>query len=221
MRILEITVGQEPRMTPVRLATAIDPVRTLPFQPDTSSARPHPDSDGARVLTRDGGVRLRDGATGALIATLVEGSAPVGAPLVSAGFLADGRIVVGEPAGTRVVFRVFAPDGTPLGDMTVDQVPMGLAVGLEVAPGRVALSSGSWHQRTTLIVDVDEQRVVETLPPGTRPLGGYRRPEEEAGTPHTQLFVEGGSVVRRDLVTGERRVVAGPGAQTGERINVH
>jgi hypothetical protein len=220
MRILEIAVGREPRMTRVRLAAAIDPARTLPFQPETSSARPYPDSDGARVLTRDGGVRLRDGATGALIATLVEGSAPVGAPRVSAGFLADGRIVVGEPAGTRFVLRVFTPDGTPLGDTTVDRVPMGLAVGPEVAPGRVAVSFGSWHQRTTLIVDIDVQRVLETLPPGQRPLSGYRRLEVEDKTRSTQLFEEDGSVVWRDLVTGERRVVVGPGTQPGERINV-
>ncbi len=71
----------------------------------------------------------------------------------------------------------------------------------------------------TLVVDVDQGRVVETLPalhelgtpwmssPGTAP-GRTRR-----------FFVQDAAIVRRDFTTGEERLVAGEGASPGERLS--
>jgi hypothetical protein len=209
MRVLEVAVDREPRLTTFPLAVALDPVRAWPI----------PDATGARILTRDGGLRLRDGATGALLATLVETAAPV-----PAAFVADGRIVVGEGVGARTLLHVFAPDGTPPADgsVSLDRVPMGLSVGPEMAPGRVAVFFAPLHfHADAVIFDLDERRVVETLSEG-RPLwGGWLRPEGlGAGTetPKAQLFMEGDDVVRLDVATGERRIVAGPDARPGGRI---
>ena len=177
IRALDIVPGGEVRTTTAPLEAALDPVRGWP----------HivlPDADGRRILTRDGGVRLRDGETGALLATLVEGSAPV-SPAV---FLADGRIVVGEAEGARTVLHVFAADGTTLTDVVLDRVASGLGVGPEVAPGRVAV-----HFMTGgggVVVDAGEGRVVGDLPgghgvPGFWMLDGpAQAPGAEAPTVH-------------------------------------
>jgi hypothetical protein len=99
---------------------------------------------------------------------------------------------------------------------------MGLSVGPEMAPGRVAVFFAPLHfHADAVIFDLDERRVVETLS-GGRPLwGGWLRPEGlGAGTetPKAQLFMEGDDVVRLDVATGERRIVAGPDARPGGRI---
>ncbi|MCG6919718.1 MAG: hypothetical protein LJF15_01350 [Acidobacteria bacterium] len=209
MRVLEVAVDREPRLTAFPLAVALDPQYAWPI----------PDATGARILTRDGGLRLRDGATGALLATLVETAAPG-----AAAFVADGRIVVGEASGAQTLIHVFAPDGTPLGEgsASLDRVPMGLSVGPEMAPGQVAVFFAPLpFQADALIFDIDEGRVVETLSEG-RPLGGgrLRPPTPGTGTmrPWARLFMEGDDVVRLDVATGERRVVAGPDARPGGRI---
>ena len=208
MRIFDVAVGEEPRSTFAPLETVVDSVRSWPHLV-------RPDARGHRVLTQDGGLRLRDGATGTLIAILHEGPIPA-----SAVFLSDGRVVVGAATGRRTSLRVFSPDGAPAGEVILDRVASGLGVGVEVAPGRVAVglrqASGSAE---TLVVDVDEGRVVETLPA----LGQLWSPWMASPSPAPGLtrhfFVEDGAIVRRDFTNGETRVVAGEGASPGERLS--
>jgi hypothetical protein len=228
MRILEISLDGEHRTTAVPLAAPVDPVRAWPHLV-------HPDTSGRRLLTRDGGLRLRDGETGALLATLV-GDLSGSRAVYSAGpspvgmFLADGRIVVAEPVEVHTVLHVFDAQGEPLDEITLDHIPAGLAVGPEVAPGRVAIRFGyaltgpeTRSSAETVVVDLDTRRVVETLP-GRQPLGGFfwlgtpaHAPGAAAPTLHLLVTPEA-SVVRRDFASGDERVVAGPGARPGERI---
>lgn len=178
------------------------------------------DATGRRVLTGDAGWHLRDGATGSLLATLAESS-----DRVLATIAADGRILLAEGAGARTTLRVFSPDGVVLGDSLIDLVPAGLGLGPEVSPSRVAVHGGaSFADGETLVYDLTEQRVVEALP-GLRPIGagwGFESspPPSRATASHVHFFVGGGNLVRIDFATGARRVVAGPGAQPGERISL-
>jgi len=185
------------------------------------------DTGGQRILTFDGGLRLRDGASGELIATLAEGEGRL-----SVRFLADGRIVVGSGLdGTgaslpQASLRTFDRAGAPLGEMRLDLPPGGLSVGPEVAPGRVAVSSlrASFIPADTLVVDVGEGRVVERLS-GLWPATGFfwnvSAVSGDVGPTSAHFFrdVEG-RVLRIDFATGERKTVAGPGAPPGERISV-
>jgi hypothetical protein len=215
MRLLELGAERGTRTWDVALAAPLDPVRAGP-------AFAQPDASGRRFLSRDGGVRLRDGATGRLLATLVETTAPV-----SAAFLADGRIVVGEAAGARVKLHVFSDEGTPLREAMLELSPARLGVGPEVAPGRIAVHSGvgfGSHSGASLIFDVSDGRVVETLlemRPVPRPWF-VEPPARPPGTgPSTvHFFVRGGALVRVDFATGERHVVAGPGAPDTGRLPV-
>jgi hypothetical protein len=185
-----------------------------------------PDAEGQRILTRDTGIRLRDGATGALVATLAEGTGSF-----TGLFLADGRIVVAggapttEPGPPRTLLRVFDRAGAPLGELRLDLTPGGLRVGPEVAPGRVAVSSfrGAGRPEDSVLVDLGEGRVVEQIT-GLWALGNHRW-DVSAGSPaeatRVHLFRDAaGRVVRIDFATGERKVVAGPGAQAGKRFSV-
>jgi hypothetical protein len=184
------------------------------------------DADGRRILTVDAGLHLRDGATGELVATLVEG-----AGRLSAVFLADGRIVVGDgPVGAnetglpRALMRFFDRSGARLGETRLELQPTGLGVGPELAPGRVAVSSfrAPFLVEDTLVVDVREGRIVERLP-GLRPAIGLWDVSSwaPAGALVTSVHffrdVEG-RVLRIDFSSGERRVVAGLGAPAGERM---
>jgi hypothetical protein len=185
-----------------------------------------PDAGGRRIVTRDAGLHLRDGATGALVATVAED-----AHSHSVLFLADGRIAVTgagstrEPGPPRTLLRVFDPAGAPLGELRLDLPPGGVRVGPEVAAGRVAISSfpGTLAAADTLIVDVGEGRVVERLS-GLWPAVGFLADVSSvvpagAGVPTAHLFRDTeGRLIRIDFATGERRVVAGPGAPAGERL---
>lgn len=185
-----------------------------------------PDAGGERIVTVDAGLHLRDGTTGELVATLVEGAGSL-----SVLFLADGRIVVGDgrisanEAGLpRALMRFFDRSGARLGETRLDLQPSGLSVGPEVAPGRVAVSSfrAPFLSEDTVIVDVGEGRVVERLP-GLRPAIGFWDVSSEvpagAGVTSVHFFRDlEGRVLRLDFATGERRVVAGPGAPRGERL---
>jgi hypothetical protein len=182
------------------------------------------DASGKRLLTSDGGVRLRDGATGDLIATLTEGDSRL-----PALFLADGRVVVGSganaPNDPRAKLLVFAPHGVKMQQATLELWPWGLSVGPEVAPGRVAVSSfrSSYLPQDTVVVDVGDGRVVERLS-GLRPaIGFWMVPAVPAdATPTTVHFFRdaGGRVVRIDFASGERKVVTGPGVPSGDRLRV-
>ncbi len=213
MRILDVVVGREARTATVALAAPLDPVRAWP-------AFARPNASGARFLTLDDGVRLRDGETGTLLATLVEG-----AGTYQTAFAADGRIVVGEGLGARVVLHVFAPDGTALGDITLERASAGLGVGPEVAPGHVAVHCGGLtDDYETVVVDLSEGRVTESLP-DLRPRRAYWMldsplvgPGDDVFTVHFLFRAKDGAVVRRDFATGEERVVAGAGAPVGKRL---
>jgi len=182
------------------------------------------DAAGKRLLTSDGGVRLRDGATGELIATLAEGDSRL-----PALFLADGRIVVGGPgAGAntpKAQLLVFAPDGTKLREWPLELWPWGLAVGPEVAPGHVAVSSfrSPYLAEDSLVVDMGDGRVVQRLA-GLRPAMMFWMvsavPANAAVTTAHFFRDADGRVVRVDFATGERKVVAGPGAPAGERLSL-
>jgi hypothetical protein len=185
-----------------------------------------PDATGERILTLDGGVRLRDGASGALIASLAEGDGR--APAV---FLSDGRVVVAggaDPSAKppRATVQAFDRDGLRLAEVPVDLWPWGLTVGPEVAAGRVAASSfrSPYLAEDTLIVDVGAGQVVERLS-GLRPAVGFlwnvSAVPVDAGPTTVHFFrdVEG-RVIRIDFATGDRKVVAGPGAPAASRLRL-
>jgi hypothetical protein len=189
-----------------------------------------PDAGGERIVTVDGGLHLRDGATGELRATLAETQGGWGR--LSVLFLADGRIVTSganqpAPAPPRALVRVFSDAGAPLGETPVDLWPSGITIGPEVAPGRVVVSSfrAPFLPEDTLLADVGERRVVERIP-GLRPAIGFWNVSAAvpagAVVPSVHFFRDAeGRVIRIDFATGERRVVAGPGAPRGGRLSLH
>jgi hypothetical protein len=180
-------------------------------------------ADGSRIVTFDGGARLRVGATGALLATLAESPRSV-----EAAFLADGLVVVAEPdpAGEPgAILRVFDRDGARLGESRLDEPAFGLSLGAEVAPGRILVSSRSgFAGARTAVLDVTSGGIVQRLdglvpaPPfwfGPAATG----PGADSGP--VQFLTDGsGGVVRYDFASGARRTVAGPGAPRGERIRM-
>jgi hypothetical protein len=184
-----------------------------------------PDAAGRRIVTMDGGLHLRDGGTGELRARLAEA-----AGRFSVLFLADGRLLAGGPSGSEpgrpgALVRAFDGAGTPLGETRLDLSPWGLAIGPEVVPGRVAVSSfrAAFLPEDTLLLDVGEGRVVDRLS-GLRPAVGFWNVSsavpEGATVPGVHFFRDSeGRVIRIDFATGERKVVAGPGAPRGERVN--
>jgi len=222
MRIVELGTDGHARAVTFPIATALDPVMA-------AWRGVVPDAGGQRILTRDGGLHLRDGATGEFLATLAGGRE---GEVRSALFLADGRIVVGgardgtEANASQANLEVFDRAGAKLGETGLDLPPWGLSVGPEVAPGRVAVSSfrSPYLSEDTVVVDVGENGVVERLS-GLRPAMGFfgsaSAVPADAGPTSVHFFrdVEG-RVIRIDFATGERKVVAGPGAARGERISV-
>ncbi len=219
MRVVDLAVGGATKTATFPIATPLDAApawRTV-----------FPDADGRRIVTVDAGLHLRDGATGGLVATLVDGVGHF--PVL---FLADGRVVVGdsrvgegEPGSPRALVRVFDPIGAPTGEIRLDLPPGGLNIGPEVAPGRVVVSSlrAAFLSEDTLVVDAGESRVVERLA-GLRPAAGFwgvsGSAPSGASAPRVHFFRDAsGQVLRLDFATGERRVVAGTGAPAGERIS--
>jgi hypothetical protein len=184
-----------------------------------------PDAGGRRIVTLDAGAHLRDGATGAVLATLAASGGRV-----ETMFLSDGRIVVAEPrfaAGETgrpgATLRVSDRDGHTLHETQLDLQPMGLSVGPEVAPGRILVSSfrSPFLAEDTLVVDVADGRVIERLG-GLRPaMAFWMESTSPVGTgPGSIQFFrdDAGRVIRLDLATGARATVAGPGAPRGERL---
>jgi hypothetical protein len=184
------------------------------------------DAAGRRLLTRDGGVHLRDGASGDLVATLAEGE-----NWLSTLFLADGRIVVATgldataTSAPRVSLRVCDPQGVRLGETALDLWPWGLSVGPEIAPGRVLVSTFRTPHQTedTIVVDAGGLQVVDRLS-DLRPAVGFwgvSAVSPVARPTGVHFFRDAeGRVLRFDFATRERKVVAGPGAPRGERISV-
>jgi hypothetical protein len=174
--------------------------------------------DGSRVVSFDGGVRLRDGRTGELVATLVEGGWSR-----SAALLGDGRIAVAVSSNEGARVSLFDGSGKRLReiDLSSERRPGLVTRAVEVAPGLVAFGLGPrYAPRESVVVDVDAGRVVNDLQ-GLRPADTW--PPDAQGPPArtdgTALFTGlSGEVVSVDLATGKRTVVAGPGAPKGERI---
>jgi hypothetical protein len=220
MRVVDLAADGQSRAVTFSIATSLDSARAW--------GAVVPDAEGRRILTRDAGLHLRDGATGELVASLVEG--PEAFPAL---FLADGRIVVDDSrAGASFSLsphsrlRVFDRVGAKLGDIDLPLPPWGLSVGPEVAPGRVVVSCfrSPFLSEDTLVVDVTGGGAVDKLP-GLRPAIGFwgvssSVPASGAvSSVHFFRDVEG-RVLRIDFATGERKVVAGPGTPRGERISV-
>jgi hypothetical protein len=165
MRVVDLSTDGQSRALTFPIARAFDPA--------AGWRGVFPDTGGRRILTLEGGLHLRDGATGEVIATLAEGEGRL-----STLFLADGRIVVaggldGSPASRpQTSVQVFDTAGVKLGEARLDLWPWGLSVGPEVTPGRVAVSSfrSPYLAEDTLVVDVGAGRVVERIS-GLRPAG--------------------------------------------------
>ena len=209
-----------------RSATSVFPTPSAFDLPFRSWGAVLPDAEGQRMVTFDGGTHLRDGSTGALLATLADS-----AEHVAAMFLSDGRVVVGEarlddPRRPGAALRTFDRDGRSLVDMPLDLAPPGVRVGPEVAPGRVLVSSfrSLLLADETLVVDVAAGRVVERLS-GLRPATGlFVGPAASAvrpGLASAQFFQDAaGHVVRVDFASNARTVVTGPGAPRGESVRI-
>ena len=132
----------------------------------------------------------------------------------------DGRIVVvdGGCRGARGL-RVFDSNGSAAAETRLDLPASAQAsqLGPEVAPGRLAVSAGTLSTGgETHVVDLATLEVVERLP-GLRPaasvMGNVSSPVRPGGSVH--FFLGRGQLVRIDFSTGERKVVAGPGAPRG------
>jgi hypothetical protein len=229
MRVVDLALDGASSGATFPIAAAIDPVLVW--------RGALPDADGRRILTVDAGLRLRDGATGEPVASLVEGTGAI-----PALFLADGRIVVegrapgaGQPPSPHARLWVFDRVGTKLADFELPLLspPGSLSIGPEVAPGRVVVSCyrGWLLSEDALVVDVASGEVKGKLLPGLRPTFGFPgassaaldagssvhffRVDEGRGRPGRRLE----RVMRIDFATGERKLVAGAGAPRGERIS--
>ena len=218
MRVVDLAVDGASSGTTFPLTAAIDPMSGL--------RAVLPDADGRRILTSDAGLHLRDGATGDLVASLVEGPG-----VIPALFLADGRIVVegrggdGEPPSAHPHLWVFDRVGTKLADFELPLGPCVLGTGPEVAPGRVVVSCfrSPFPSDASRVVDLASGGVVDTLP-GLQPAvdfwGVPPTISTGAGPGAVHFFRDARHhVVRIDFATGERRVLTGPGAPRGERIS--
>jgi len=222
MRIVDLAADGRSSVT----AFPIEKALGLPFQ---TWGAVRPDARGDRLVTSEDGVYLRDGATGALLATLSE---PEGQPVVSARtrFLADGRIVVarslpigGDP-GQGTTLAVFDHDGASLSETRLELPPPGVSLGPEIAPGRLLVTSFRSAVWDTLVVDLAEDRVVDRLDGLRTELGFWWGPaaSAEVGGEASVQFLRDAEdhLFRVDFSTGERTVVAGPGAPEGERVSV-
>lgn len=179
-----------------------------------------PADEGRSVLSLDGALRLRDGATGALQATLDEDH-PQGRVLG----LADGGIVFVTADGPRVLMRTFDREGRPLGSFSLAQSVHGLADVFELPSGRIALAFGAiYGTAEVVVIDAADGRVVSVLT-DLRPNTWFGLPADEPGAvkgvPPARFFWSSeGRLVRVDFATGEQKTVLGPGAPRGERLSV-
>jgi hypothetical protein len=221
MRVVDLAADGHSTTSVFPIATPFD----LPFR---TWGAVLPDADGQRLITSDAAVHLREGSTGALLATLAEST-----DHVTASFLSDGRVVVaetrlsaGDSGRTGPTLRVFGRDGARLSEMPLDLPPPNVRVGPEVAPGRVLVSSFRlpFLADDTLVVDVAASRVVERLT-GLRPVLGFSTgPSASTAGPGlgSVQFLRDATdhVIRIDFASGARTTVTGPGAPRGERIHI-
>lgn len=166
------------------------------------------DRTGSRLLALDGPnsrVRLFDGATGALLATLAED------PVVSRwpALYPDGRIVLSERTQGGWRLRVFDTGGKEGASIPLPEASQ-ITLGGEIAPGKltIGVADESFHSNVWL-VDLDGasvRQVAQDLRP-VRTLGNVVNLGSEA----TKLFYGPGqrSLVRFDPLTGQRQLLLG------------
>ena len=134
MRVVDLSADGTSSAATFPVAAAVDPV--------LGWRQVLPDARGERIVTSEAGLQLREGASGALLASLVEGTGTI-PPL----FFADGRILVegraaaGQPDYAHPRLWIFDRVGTKLADFELPlQSPGSLHIGPELAPGRVVVS---------------------------------------------------------------------------------
>jgi len=190
------------------------------------------DAAGDRLLTFDGGVRLRDAADGRLIATLVDtagSEVPRRGNMLAARLLADGRVVAIEglprDGGRAPRVTVFGADGSKLREAVLDGGLIGLSVGPELPDGRVVVTTGGRPPKLLAecrVLDTGTGAVVQELG-NIRPVAAERThyATGPAQPNPVQIFTdEQGRVLRIDTTTGAREVVSGPGAPAGELLKL-
>ena len=166
-------------------------------------------SSGSRLLTVGGGVRLYDGTTGVLLASLDEGS-----PRHHwAWMLPDGRIVMTEDASR---LRVFDTDGRELTTIALPPDCGGghaiskVLIGGEAAPDRLVVGcTDASSKRAIWLADLREGSI-RKVADGLSPVWAFgARPG--LGSEATKLFYgpDQRSLVRLDPLTGQRREILG------------
>lgn len=152
---------------------------------------------------------LQDGATGALIASLVPEGRAGG---IAVTFMRDGRLAVVE-YGRGVVLRVFSTEGAE--SLSLEIAPtFGFAQVAEVAAGVLAIelpfSPSSRSGSDSVLVDVSAGRVIRREH-GVKPAASqwFARGAREVPGAGGLFIDDGGALVRMDVVTGQRRVVLG------------
>jgi hypothetical protein len=170
------------------------------------------DEKAARLLTLDGPdhrVRLFDGATGALLATLAQEPVDSRWPAL----LPDGHIVLSERSSTSRRLRVFGPDGRETASIPLPPTPI-VILGGEAAPGRlcIGIANKDFHYATWL-VDL-ENASLRKVADGLQPVRVFGTPPG-LGSDATKLFYgpDQRSLVRFDPLTSERRVILPEGAE--------
>ncbi len=168
--------------------------------------------DGTRIAVHQNGEALRvfDGSTGALLATLME-SAPVRAG--SFGFLWDGSVVIVDRSAEPPSLLVYSKDGKlersipmPPGDF--------VTLGGEISPGELAVAIGVDWVRPIYVIGVHTgatRRIADALSLVT-PFSTWWGPPyaPRPGSEATRLFNgPNDTLVRLDPETGDQRVLLG------------
>jgi hypothetical protein len=132
------------------------------------------DPGGSRILITEHDIRrirLVDGRSGNLLATLAEGDATAR----SARFLGDGRIVIAEKADQGLALRTFSAGGELLRTLPLPDGER-ISLGGEPAPGRLVLGIGPFGDQTIFLVDLVSgglSRIAEHLTPALRYLSFF------------------------------------------------
>lgn len=172
-----------------------------------------PDGRGDRLVTSDGALRLRDGATGDLLATLFEGAT------ASARFLGDGRIAATRVEAERQKLLVFDAAGAPMRSVDLGVARGTPLLGPDAGPRRLVVHASDGFVRPRCwIVDLESGQVelFEGLIPAPASWRGSRQLAHPALAPG--LFVdEQGRLLNLDD-SGRRTVLVGTGAPRGHRL---
>jgi hypothetical protein len=161
-------------------------------------------------------LRLFDARTGEFLATLTEGESFAG----PARFLADDRLVALIHRSGERLLGLFSADGTPVAAISLPGEPLprtqrSTALGAEIAPGELVLSTGAPGAMPGYLADL---KTASLRPLGLRGRPVFRwvaffgRPNAvpEPGSPSTLLFqADSGELLRLDPSTGRPQVILG------------